>query len=148
MRCSKAHKLINYYIDGEIKEADVELLKTHLRECEKCGNEMERLLNVSEAFEKIDRFKAPYAFSVRIMANIRAGKTINPPPVPLFIRVAEGLIVVVVILVGIISGGLISNRLLPDKSGIIMSPLSLEAFDPAPPYSLGGSYLAMTEAKK
>jgi predicted anti-sigma-YlaC factor YlaD len=147
MRCSTAHKLINPYIDGELNRSDGELLKTHLRECEKCGNEAQSLLNVKNSFAKVDKCNAPYGFSTRVMAHIKAEEAVKSTKLPLFVRFAEAFIFLIVILAGIFCGRLISSSLMYDRSSAIVSSLSLEAFDPAPAYSLGGSYLAMMEAK-
>jgi hypothetical protein len=67
--------------------------------------------------------------------------------VPFFIRFAEAAILLIVITVGILAGKVISSGSSAAKMTNIASSLSLELFDATPPGSLGGAYLAMTEAR-
>ncbi len=41
MKCSKAHKLISPYIDGELSERDMKTLEDHMKVCHKCRTEFE-----------------------------------------------------------------------------------------------------------
>ena len=50
----------------------------------------------------------------------------------------------VLIVVGIILGSFLSKNLVSEKGNVVAS-LSLDIFEPAPPDSVGGVYLAMTE---
>jgi hypothetical protein len=81
------------------------------------------------------------------MANISSGKAIRGSGIPVFVRLAEALVVIVVIALGALSGSLVITGYPTDKARDIMASLSLDVFDPAPPDSLGGAYLAMTEVR-
>jgi hypothetical protein len=50
------------------------------------------------------------------------------------------------IVVGIILGSFLSKPFAPERGNVVAS-LSLDVFEPVPPDSVGGVYLAMTEAK-
>ena len=52
-----------------------------------------------------------------------------------------------VIALGVLSGSLLIKDYMPDKARQVMASLSLDVFDSAPPDSLGGAYLAMTEVR-
>ena len=62
-------------------------------------------------------------------------------------RSAEVLVLLVIIFTGIISGTFLSDRLMAEKKTLIRSSFFLDIFEPTPPDSLGGVYLAMTEVK-
>ena len=147
MKCSKAHKLISLYIDGELPERDVKTLEDHMKACHMCRAEFEEGKELHNLFANVDGFKAPYGFHTRVMANISSGKAIRGSGIPVFVRLAEALVVIVVIALGALSGSLVITGYPTDKARDIMASLSLDVFDPAPPDSLGGAYLAMTEVR-
>ena len=147
MNCSKAHKLISPYIDGELKERDAKPFEDHMKACHKCRAEFEEGKNLHRLFANADKFKAPHGFSTRVMANISSGKTRGFSRFPFFVRLAEAVVIIVVIAFGILSGSLAIKDHTQDRARDIMAALSLDVFDPAPPDSLGGVYLAMTEVK-
>jgi predicted anti-sigma-YlaC factor YlaD len=147
MNCSKAHKLISPYIDGELPGRDIKTLEDHIKVCPKCRAEFEENKELHNLFADDDRFKAPYGFHTRVMANIRSGKTRGISEIPVFARLAEAFVIIMVIAFGVLSGSLFMGGSMPDKTGEVMASLSLDVFDSAPPGSLGGVYLAMTEVR-
>jgi hypothetical protein len=98
-------------------------------------------------FARAEEFKPPYGFSTRVMANIASEKAKGFSWTPLFARFAEVIVLLAMIFTGIISGSFLSNRLVNEKKTLIMSSFYLDIFDPTPPDSLGGVYLAMTEVR-
>lgn len=147
MRCSRAHKLISLYIDGELVTRDKEAFESHLKECRACSRELEETIKLHHLLAHTERFKAPYSFSAKVMANITADKAREFPLIPLFTKFAEVIVLLVILFSGIISGGFLANRLMPEKTVSIISSFSLDIFDPVPSHSLGGAYLAMMEVK-
>ncbi len=147
MKCSKAHKLISPYIDGELMERDMKPLEDHIKVCHKCRKEFEEGKELHNLFANADKFKAPYGFHTRVMANISSGKIRKTSRIPVLARLAEAVVVIVVIALGVLSGSFLIKGYMPDKAREVMASLSLDVFDPAPPDSLGGAYLAMTEVK-
>lgn len=147
MKCSKAHKLISPYLDGELTERDMKTLEDHMMFCDKCRKEYEEGKELHNLFANADKFKAPYGFHTRVMANISSGKIRESSTIPFFARLAEAVVVIVVIALGVLSGSVLIKDYMPDKARDVMASLSLDVFDPAPPDSLGGAYLAMTEVK-
>lgn len=147
MKCSKAHKLISSYIDGELPERDMKTLKDHIKVCHKCLTEFEENRELHNLFAKADKFQAPYGFHTRVMANISSGKARGISGIPVFARLAEAVVIIVVIAFGILSGSFLIKDYMPDKARDIMASLSLDVFDSAPPGSLAGAYLAMTEVR-
>ncbi|MBI5203881.1 MAG: zf-HC2 domain-containing protein [Nitrospirae bacterium] len=147
MNCSKTHKLISPYIDSELKAKDREAFEAHIKSCRTCSIAVEEARNQHNLFSYAKQFNAPYAFSTRVMANIASEKTGGFSLTPLLTRFAEVIVLLVIIFSGIISGGFLAGNLMPEKLSSVTSSLSLDIFDPAPPDSLGGVYLAMTEVR-
>jgi anti-sigma factor RsiW len=147
MKCSKAHKLISPFIDGELSERDMRRLEDHMKVCHKCRTEFEESRELHNLFANADKFKAPYGFHPRVIANISSGKIREGSRIPVFARLAEGFVIIVVIALGVLSGSLLIKDYMPDRARDVMASLSLDVFHSAPPDSLGGAYLAMTEVK-
>jgi anti-sigma factor RsiW len=147
MKCSKTHKLISPFIDGELSERDMKTLKDHMKVCHKCLAEFEENKELQNLFANVDRFKAPYGFHTRVMANISSGKTRVISGIPVFARFAEAFVIVAIIAIGVFSGSFLIKGHMPDKAREVMASLSLDVFDPTPPDSLGGAYLAMAEVR-
>lgn len=147
MKCSKAHKLISPYIDGELPERDMKTLEDHMKACHKCRAEFDELRSLRNLFVNAEKFKAPYGFHTRVMTNISADKTKEISRIPVFARLAEAVVIIVIIALGIFSGNLLLRGYTPDKARDVIASLSLDVFDSAPPGTLGGAYLAMTEVR-
>jgi anti-sigma factor RsiW len=146
MRCSKT-KLISVYFDGELSAEDEDILELHIRGCRDCAGDLEELQKIHELFADAEAFKAPYGFSTRVLTNIRAKETGSFGGfVHILAKSAEGFAVLVLIVVGIILGSFLSKPFAPERGNVVAS-LSLDVFEPVPPDSVGGVYLAMTEAK-
>jgi anti-sigma factor RsiW len=148
MKCSKAQELISPYIDEELSEGKKRELEDHIKACEKCRTEVEEMQGVSQLFVNTEKFKAPYGFHAKVMANVNASKTGRIFPVPILVRLAEAVMVLALIAVGIISGSFLAKGLMPEQAReALASSLHLDVFEPAPPDTLGGAYLAMTEVR-
>ncbi|OGW28741.1 MAG: hypothetical protein A2X59_11875 [Nitrospirae bacterium GWC2_42_7] len=147
MKCSKAHKLISLYIDGELPEQDMKIFEDHMNICHKCRAEFEGSRELHKLFIKADEFKAPYGFHTKVMANISSGKAVRFSGIPVFLRFAEAAAIIVVIVFGILSGSTVLKGYPTDKTRDVMASLSLDVFDSAPPDSLAGAYLAMMEVR-
>jgi anti-sigma factor RsiW len=147
MNCLKTHKLISPYIDGELRVRDREAFESHIKSCRACSRAFEEARNMHHLFAHGEKFKAPYGFSTRVIANITSEKAKGFSWIPLFTRFAEVIVLLVIIFTGIISGSFLSDRLMAEKKTLIRSSFSLDIFEPTPPDSLGGAYLAMAEVK-
>ena len=147
MNCLKAHKLISPYIDGELPERDMKVLEGHMKVCHKCREEFDEGKELHNLFANADKFRVPYGFQARVMANISSGKARRISGIPVFVRLAEAVVIIVVIAFGILSGSLMIKGYPQDKARNIIASFSLDVFDSAPPDSLAGAYLAMTEVR-
>jgi anti-sigma factor RsiW len=147
MKCSKAHKLISPYIDGELMERDVKPLEEHIKGCHKCRAEFEESNELHNLFANADKFKAPYGFHARVMASVSTSKTGRLFWVSIPRRLAEAVMVLVLIAAGIVSGTFLVRGLLRVQTRDAVASLHLDVFESAPPDTLGGAYLAMTEVR-
>ena len=147
MNCSKAHKLISPYIDGELPDQDMKSLEDHMKVCHKCREEFDEGKELHNLFANADKFRVPYGFQTRVMTNISSGKIIGFSRYPVFVRLAEAVVIIVVMAFGILSGSLMIKGYPQDKARTVIASFSLDVFDSAPPDSLAGAYLAMTEVR-
>jgi len=147
MSCPKSI-LISAYLDEELQGSDRATLEAHVQGCNRCSQSLEELRSLRAAFSTTQRHQAPYGFATRVMARTRElEKQQTPWHVPLIMRFAEVAVLLVVITVGILAGRVMTNGSSVTGTTTISSTLSLDMFDATPPGSLGGAYLAMTEAR-
>ena len=144
MKCSKAKRLASPHLDGELGSGLKQSVESHIANCGKCSIEFDEAMKLRELIAQTERFKAPYGFATRVMANANAGKAARRAWMPIFAKFAETIVILVMVAVGIISGSFLINELAP-KNNSMTSSFSLEMFEPAPPGSIGGAYLAMME---
>ncbi len=141
--------MVSPHVDGELTVGEKVQFESHAKGCPECSARLEAFQGMHAAFAGADREKAPAWFSARVRARVADMKPQRTAAFPLLVRFAEIAVVLLMITVGVISGGLlVSSAPGPGPSmGDFASSFSLEVFDPAPPDSVGGVYLAMTEAK-
>ncbi|HEY6011861.1 MAG TPA: zf-HC2 domain-containing protein [Nitrospirota bacterium] len=146
MKCAKT-KLASPYIDNELSEKDRELFEAHLTTCPECGARVRALQKTRGLFCQAEHYQAPYGFSTRVVARAKAEeKNKWRRFLPVVARLAEVAIVLVMISVGILAGRFVMTSVMHQRMGNMASTFSLDLFDPVPPGSVGGAYLAMTEA--
>jgi anti-sigma factor RsiW len=147
MSCSKS-KHVSAYLDKEMGAGEKAAFDTHLHGCSVCAQALEEMRSLRGAFAKAERHPAPYGFAARVIARTAAlDRKKSPWFVPLFMRFAEAAVLLIIITVGILAGKVMTNSSPAANTTNIASSLSLDLFDAAPPGSLGGAYLAMTEVK-
>ena len=144
--------MMSALIDNEIRPAEKESLTHHIHACDDCRALYEEMLSVHDLFATAGHHKAPENFPRQVMAKLEAemesGSMIFPKRIPLFLKLAEIGFAIAIVIVGIISGNiLMMNSHRPERPHGIESSFSLDAFDPVPSNSLGGTYVAMTEVR-
>jgi len=147
MNCAKVLKHISPYLDGELLAAEQLNLVAHLQSCAKCRAVAAEMLLQRQLFAQGERFTTPVGFRARVMANLESA----PAPGLWWLRTLTGFaeiaVLVVIIFTGIASGSFLAERLAPGKTAAVTASLGLDLFDLAPPDSLGGAYLVMTEVR-
>lgn len=151
MKCRSARKMMSALIDGELSPVQKESLTRHVQGCEDCRELHKEILAVHDLLTTAGKHTAPQGFSQRVMTKLEAeleSGRIFPIRTPLFLKLAEIGFAIVIVIVGIISGNiLMMNSQSPEKLPRIETSFSLDAFDPAPPNSLGGAYISITEVR-
>ncbi len=147
MKCSKARKLKSPYSDGELTEGDKRSYENHIKVCESCRTEMEDVQGLRQLFVNMEKFETPFGFHSRVVANVSTEKPGWSPRIPIPVRLAEAVMVLLLIAAGIVSGTFMVKGFMPEKVGNEMASLHLDMFQSAPPGTLGGAYLAMMEVR-
>ena len=147
MSCPKT-ELISAYLDEEVGPGEKTRFETHLQGCSSCTHTLAELRSLRAAFSNAERHPAPYGFATRVIART-AGLEKKKATwfAPYFVGFAEAAVLLIVITVGILAGRVMTNGSPATTATNMASSLSLELFDAAPPGSLGGAYLAMTEVR-
>lgn len=146
MRCRKAHKLMSAYLDQELSVREQEAVESHLAHCAPCRGEVQALTETKQLLAQAEHYHAPPALLRRVMTNLEPEAT-RPLPcfAPFLVQLGQAALILVIIGVGVVSGRFLTSTGGTQGPGDGVTTLSLELFDPAPPESLGGIYLAMME---
>jgi hypothetical protein len=148
MRCSKATKLFSPFLDEEVSIKERKSLEIHLQDCKECCAKFGEIQEVHQIFVQAEKFKAPYGFSTRVVANLAEEQSEKHWLLPLFTKFAEALVILAVITTGIVSGNFLFKTALARNERNIATFFSLDAFDSTPRDSVGGAYLAMMEDER
>ena len=144
MKCSKT-KIASAYIDDELGEKDKASFEAHAHGCPACSARLSAFRDLQRGFAGSVRHPAPFGFSTRVAASIAEQKP-GRTAFPVLVRFAEVVIILLMMTVGVLSGGFLAGGVQGQRMANVASSFSLEVFEAAPPDSLGGVYLAMTEA--
>lgn len=146
MKC-RTTKLVSPYLDGELNGKEEALFEAHLRGCSACSGKLAAMRGLHALFAGAERYHAPCGFTTRVVARAVGQGKRRFSLVPVLVRFAEAAVVLAMITVGVMSGRFLMNTLMGRQMENFASSFSLEIFEPAPPNSVGGVYLAMTEAQ-
>lgn len=145
MKCAKT-KLASPYIDNELSEKDRGIFEAHIATCSECAGRVQAYQKARGLFSLAERYQAPYGFTTRVLAQAAAQEKKRLPRFfPLVTRLAEIAVVVIMLSAGVLAGRFVITSVMHQRMGNIASTLSLDLFEPTPPGSVGGAYLAMTE---
>ena len=148
MECRVVRDTLSEYIDDELVQEQKDMIDLHLRDCSACSRDFEELLAVHGLFASTERFSAPYGFSTRVMANLGEKKRNAWSGFfakPVFLRTIEATFALVILVIGFISGNILTARKPPSlTSAEIRQSFALNAFEATPSGSIGGIYVSMT----
>ncbi len=91
LTCDECQHQLQDYLDGSLARRQSMRLFLHLRDCEACGNELERLQALVGALESLPAREPPADFDTRILASVpyeqyRAMAGIRAERVPVFLE--------------------------------------------------------------
>lgn len=147
MECKKVQELISGYLDGELQMSEREIFEAHGRQCRGCAELLHETEAVKRAYCALPRHSAPPYFAARVMAGVEKdakaswfdfflGK-------PAYLKLAEIALALIVVVIGAVSGDLVTIRDNNLRPAEIRSSYSLDVFDPAPPDSIGGAFISV-----
>lgn len=156
MNCERAGELFAGHVDGVLGENEKEALKMHLGSCKRCAAELEAQRYASALARSAPRFAAPKGFSTRVMRELRE---LDGAPglfgwlwaMPPHLKLLEAAAIVVVVIMGVYSAGLLSDRITGGQSmagggeASLVASVSEEYLDPVPPESMADMYLSAGE---
>jgi len=146
MKCLKTEH-ISAYLDNALDEKERASVEAHLKDCAQCSQALAEMQSLQQVFSAAGRFQAPYGFATRVVARAaELDRKKAPWFIPMFAKFAEAAVLVLVIVIGAAAGTFITKGLVARQAANLASSMSLDLFDATPPGSLGGAYLAMTEA--
>lgn len=146
MKCPKT-KFLSPYLDNELEAKGKTSFESHLKGCARCSLKLKEMQAFRDQFAGTKKYKAPYGFSTRVVALATEQKERGLAQLfPLVMKFAEVLVLLAVISIGIGSGRFVVTSITAQTKTKIASSLSLDVFDLAPPDSVGGAYIALTEA--
>ncbi len=146
MKCPEFEN-ISEYLDGELEEKKRVSLEAHLKSCSHCATAIDEMRLLQTRFKSAKHYEAPYGFSTRVMAKTAERDRKKAPwLVPGLIKFAEAVVLLLVIVVGVLTGKAVTNSSSTQNAGAITASLSLDMFAATPPGSLGDAYISMTEA--
>ena len=160
MHCKRIIALLSPYVDDALLGSRKHAVEHHLRACEACRTQLERIRQLGNLLDDLPVPPVPEGFAARIMAEAKTRlpetkpKRMLPPviwdPLRWFaefsapMRLAACATVLLACVVGLtMDGGFLVDEQGQVK-GSIKNQYGLEWFDPTPPGSVGSVYLAMT----
>ncbi len=95
MQCREIDALVMKYLDGNISEIEMELIKKHNENCASCAEEFAVLSDAIYTLEELPDIEVPEGFTARVMSSIKEQKrfALTPQIVLLWIIGLAGLAV-------------------------------------------------------
>jgi hypothetical protein len=73
MRCDDVRRYLSAYVDGELSDLLQEAVENHVKSCDACAKELERLVRVVEQTQDaVTELPAPETFTASVMERVRA----------------------------------------------------------------------------
>ena len=156
MKCSEVQKRLSAYQDGELKAGERDKVTTHLMDCSACREQYAELERVWQNLGELQEIHPYPGFYRQVVRKINQPREYGL--LPSFQRFFQllpapaitSILLVIGILVGIYLGNILAKRGLysfhynqTSYSQDMIDVMSLRAFDPIPPGTLGDGYLRM-----
>jgi anti-sigma factor (TIGR02949 family) len=155
LACVRMRRLMTERADGRLSAAGRRRLESHIEACPECRKEYEGLREVRALLASAPRFSAPAGLTARVMRDLYSKRLEERRaflPGLVFMRTMEAAVILVVIAAGIMSGNFVATGLFPQArdTGVAASAAgrssallaySIDAFDPAPPETVGAAFV-------
>mgnify|MGYP001056375631 CR=1 FL=1 len=144
MKCSDVRKWISQELDGLLSDENRSVLTVHLESCEACREFRATLAELHSLHRTAGELDPPGSLLPSIMEAVEeesAGRTWTHG----WLRYALPAAAAVVLVLGIIAGGNLTDILLPSNGSDAAEVFGLEYLEEHPPGSIGELMLAETE---
>lgn len=156
MNCNRIQKRLSAYQDGELIAEDQARIRTHLKECPACRQELTELEGVWEGLDSLAEIEPEPQFYGKLQKRLKEEHA--PPFLPrlqsAFYLLPTPKFLFACLLVGLLLGTymgnvLVGNTLWPfPHHDQVRAPevtlAALDAFDPMPPGTLARGYVQLT----
>jgi anti-sigma factor RsiW len=108
MKCSRIHKKLSAFLDGELSEEARNSISEHLKTCESCQRAIEELSLVSDSLDILGEETAPPFFGARVKRRIAELDRRRSFPAPMLERVRRATMpaaAVALLCLSILAGG-------------------------------------------
>ena len=156
MKCASIQKKLSAYQDRELEPREQEEVRTHLLSCQSCREQYEKLERVWQHLGELEGIQPDPWFYRQLVRRIGQPREsgLFPSLQRFFQLLPSPAIASILLVIGILAGAYLGNILA--KSGAYPSRysqtayseqmgdiISLRAFDPIPPGTVGDGYLRM-----
>ena len=161
MKCSKIQKKLSAYQDRELEPREQEQVRSHLLSCRACREQYAELDRVWQTLGELEGIRPDPWFYRQLVRRIGQPREsgLLPSYQRLFHLLPSPAIASILLVIGILAGAYLGNILA--KSGAYPSRysqtayseqmgdiISLRAFDPIPPGTVGDGYLRMVSYRE
>lgn len=144
MRCSDVRKMISRELDGMLAGEDIPAVSSHLESCEACREFKAALVELHSLHRDAEAFEPPVSLLQSIMDAVEernTGRTWTRG----WLRFALPAAAAVVLFLGILAGGSLTEALRPSNGSDVAEVFGLEFLEEHPPGSVGELMLAEAE---
>jgi anti-sigma factor RsiW len=150
MTCPEARNMISLYIDDELLPDERQGFVAHIETCQACREELTETEQLHGLFVVAPRFDAPLGFAPRVLAQVDKKKERwfghlwqSLSSQPFFLRTAQIAFALVIVIIGALSGSLLTTARTTEALPTVRESFSLDLFKATPPDSVGGVYMRL-----
>jgi anti-sigma factor RsiW len=150
MKCRNVKRKMTAFLDDELPSDEKKALSMHIKYCEECRKELNKMSEVSDYLDLVKEVAPPPFLVVRVKQRIKDLRKVERYPVPLFGRAGRASLAtaaVVVLSVSVFVGGRLGRgiyELRADRASReeveIVDFLGMDSFDGASEGSLVSAY--------
>jgi len=148
MRCKRVRQKLITYLDGELKERQKLLMEEHLSQCDKCREEVDSLLKISNFLKSWENIKPSQCLEVNFWRRVSSGKKRYPLFEPILRQLtplALPAAITAALIIGIFLGNLVLEKTISSRAGSsweeeYISLAGLDSFQDFPSGSLSEAY--------
>jgi len=154
-RCRDIKKKLSAFQDGEVNQIQKESIEIHLQSCRECKKQFAAMMHTYQSIDKLPQIEADPIFAQQVMARIDNTSLLDHFLNNFLRQLPVPAAMTAMVIIGLLSGTLLGNLVIqnqlnplelsspanyPDRKSIVTS-LSLDSFNTAPPGSIADGFL-------